>query len=189
MHNQQWDGRRGQHLPYHPAEQVFTQARIAMGTHDQRVRMNGRIITDRPRRYRQGARCRPVRLAGKGYRFAQTSRKTRRIKPISGWMAADGRACPANHRALAFHSLAPVIRAGKRCHRRTSASAKVWIERPLATSRIHEECMKFEWAIHCKQVANVKFPKVHQRLENWKLLRAFALPYFLRSTWRSSRVR
>ena len=28
-----------------------------------------------------------------------------------------------------------------------------------------------------------------QRLENWKLRRAFALPYFLRSTTRESRVR
>ncbi len=28
-----------------------------------------------------------------------------------------------------------------------------------------------------------------QRLENWKLLRAFGLPYFLRSTTRLSRVR
>ncbi len=28
-----------------------------------------------------------------------------------------------------------------------------------------------------------------QRLENWKLRRAFALPYFLRSTTRASRVR
>ena len=29
----------------------------------------------------------------------------------------------------------------------------------------------------------------NQRLENWKLRRAFALPYFLRSTTRLSRVR
>src|ERR1700742_3611280 len=31
--------------------------------------------------------------------------------------------------------------------------------------------------------------KDDQRLENWKLRRAFALPYFLRSTTRESRVR
>jgi len=32
------------------------------------------------------------------------------------------------------------------------------------------------------------FPQTY-RFENWKLLRAFALPYFLRSTVRLSRVR